>query len=231
MHPSPGHLAETAMEGPLMGNAVPCSIFLISDPPEMIYFPIPNFYQRRRTVKRFAVVTAWLMLFGVSALFAQEGAKKDSCCGEEAQSQEKCSESCSELQKLICPEKDGKCDDKCKAACENACKTVQAAMGRLMERCKKEGLKCDKCKTDEKGTFTPCDACKAMVKDVVAPWVKKQMAAKDATHTSKGADGKEVTTKCTLTSGPVCDGCATAIGDMLFAKCKEMCESQKTDKK
>ena len=88
-----------------------------------------------------------------------------------------------------------------------------------MEKCKKSGMKCEAC--EKAGKDAPCEQCNAMCVKTLVPWLKKQMAAKDAVHTKKGDDGKDVTTKCTLLNGPACAGCADEMSDAMIKACKE----------
>ena len=148
--------------------------------------------------------------------FAQDGKKADECC------QDACKEFCAALHAQVCPEKDCK-SEKCKEICGKVCENVKAVGARCMEACKKEGLKCEGCEK-AKG---PCAACKEMSSKILIPWLKNQMKTKDAVHVKKGGDDKEVTTKCTLVTGPVCDSCVEAMTEAMLKACKAACAPKK----
>ena len=156
----------------------------------------------------FHVPAVLALVFGAVALFAQDTGKK------EPSSQEKLWNA---LHEQCCgPEK---CEGEKKKVCDRVHATVKAGMARCAEKCKKEGMKCEECAKVKDGG--PCDQCREMLVKVLVPWIKGQAEKKDAEHTLTGTDGKKTTSKCTLTSGGVCKGCAEEMSDAVVKACKE----------
>jgi len=151
------------------------------------------------------VTAALLVAFGAAALFAQD--KK------EPSGVDKLVEA---IHKECC--KAEKCEGDQKKICDNVASTVKAGMAKCGEKFKKEGMKCEDCAKAKDGG--PCEGCRELVVKVVAPWIKNQASAKDATHTVKTGDKTE-TVKCTLLSGPACKSCADEMSDALVKACKE----------
>jgi len=158
----------------------------------------------------FHVPAVLALAFGAAALFAQDSPKKEPTSTEKL---------LSAIHEQCCTPKDGKCEGEQKKACDHVAATFKAGMTSCAAKCKKEGLKCDECAKVKDGG--PCDMCREMIVKVLAPWLKTQASAKDATHTLTGKDGKKETSKCTLLAGPACKGCAEEMSDAVVTACKE----------
>lgn len=155
----------------------------------------------------FHVTAALALAFGAAALFAQDKPKKEPTGGEKLWEA---------IHKECC--KAEKCEGEQKKTCDNVAVTVKVGMTACMEKCKKEGLKCEACAKAKDGG--PCDDCRAMIVKVVVPWLKTQAEAKDAKHTITKGDKTE-TIKCTLLAGPACKGCAEDMSNAIVKACKE----------
>jgi len=158
--------------------------------------------------------------------FAQDAKKDGSCCKNEVccQDKQEKKDCWTAIHEQICPEK-GKCTGKMKEACDHVADTVKAAGTVCMEKCKKAGMKCGDC--EKAGKDAPCDKCHSMCVNTFVTYLKKQCSAKDPVHTKKGNDGKDVSVKCTLISGPACASCADEMSDAMIKACKEAMEHKK----
>ena len=155
----------------------------------------------------FRIPAVLALVFGAATLFAQDPPKKEPTGGEKLWNA---------IHKECC--KAEKCEGEQKKTCDNVQSTVKAGMGASMEKCKKEGLKCEACAKAKDGG--PCDQCRELIVKTVSPWLKTQAGAKDATHTLKKGEKTE-TVKCTLLTGPACKGCAEEMSDAIVKACKE----------
>ncbi|MBI4566242.1 MAG: hypothetical protein HY716_16275 [Planctomycetes bacterium] len=124
-----------------------------------------------------------------------------------------------------CCSKEGKCEGDQKKMCDQVGSTVKAALARTVEKCQKEGLKCEECAKSKDGG--PCRMCQDMMVKVLVPWVKKQAVAKDAMHKLPTAGGKSETIPCSLVKGPICKGCVEEMSDAVVKACKEAVEKKK----
>jgi len=163
---------------------------------------------------KFHVSAVLALVFGAGALFAQDGAKKEPTGSEKV---------VAAIHNQCCS-KGEKCEGEQRKVCDRVGATVLAGLGRCQEKCKKEGMTCEECAKAKDGG--PCKVCADLTVKVLAPWVKKQASAKDATHTLPSTDGKPEIVKCTLTAGPVCKGCAEDMSDALVKACKESAQKK-----
>jgi hypothetical protein len=163
-----------------------------------------------RMKNSFHVPAVLVLAFGAAALFAQDKPKKEPTSAEKLWNA---------IHEQCCTPKDGKCEGEQKKVCDHVAATFKAGMTSCGAKCKKEGLKCEECAKVKDGG--PCDKCREMIVKTVAPWLKTQASAKDATHTVTGKDGKKETIKCTLLTGPPCKGCAEEMSDAVVTACKE----------
>ncbi len=159
-----------------------------------------------------------VVALGAAALFAQDSPKK------EPTGQEKLWNA---IHEQCCP-KAGKCEGKDKEACDHVKDTVLATAARCMEKCQKEGMKCEECAKAKDGG--PCQMCRELTVKTLLPLIKKQAAAKDATHSLPTPDGHNETVKCTLLAGPACNGCAEEWSDALVKACKEAMKKEPAKK-
>ncbi len=149
------------------------------------------------------------LVFGATALFAQDSPKKEPTGGEKLWTA---------IHEQCCP-KAGKCEGKDKETCDHVRDTVMAIGAKCAEKAQKEGIKCEECAKAKE--CASCQGCRDLTIKTIVPLLKKQASTANATHTLPTADGKTETVKCTLTSGPVCKGCVEEMSNALIKACKE----------